>query len=69
MYHCLKFQDDKQQMSECWQLKEDGHCLHCPCYQSDESTEAVTDETKVKVLSTFLDVANLALGKNKKGEK
>lgn len=66
MYHCLKYQDNKQQMSECWQLKEDGHCLYCPCCYSDEPVGVITDEIKEKVLNKFIEVANLALNRNKK---
>ena len=43
--------------------------LHCPLYRFDEPIGEVTDEMKEEVLSTFIDVTNLALGRNKKGER
>ena len=57
-YYCLKLNNKR---SLCPQLKKDGYCYLCPFYQDFDSDVTLSENTIEKVLSTFIETANLAL--------
>ena len=68
MYHCLKYADNLEKMSQCPQRKEDEHCFYCMFYWSDATNEEacnLTEETKRKVLESMLETLKYALGEEK----
>ena len=60
-YYCLKYKGNSIKMASCPQLKEDGYCYLCSFYQDFDSDVTLSENTKEKVLSTFVETANLAL--------
>ena len=61
MNFCLKYHKHIDKTVDCQQLKEDGHCLYCPCLQTSPQIVPALDETVIKVLESFIDTAKKAI--------
>lgn len=59
-YKCLKV---GQNIDTCPQRIEDGHCFYCPFCQDVSDSFEISEETKARVLESFIEVANVALRK------
>lgn len=60
MYHCLKYNNNKQKILECEIFIEDGHCFNCPCCQTFENIE-FSEEQKERILNKIIETAQIAL--------
>lgn len=56
-YHCLKFNDNEDKMSQCSFMEEDGHCFHCPCYQPFDPIGELSEETSSRLSAVFREFA------------